>query len=301
MTISRRSFVKGGIASSALVVIKSGCGNDVSPAPIVDATINDDPTSARYGQIEVVTPMYPDLTPTGGAVTLRLAALSPGTRPFIVPPKGVLLVHRGPLNGDTAEYIATNSQCPHQGCPLGYSAKDQLIECPCHGSRFFSYDSATNKAQCTGAVEHRPAASNLTTYTVDIVGDSVYVDLNTAAICDLAAFPPVVSGTITIPIADYPALSAVGGSLIGKPVGLSDTLIVAHVTDSGDAQFVTVSDICTHQGCAVALDEANTRFACPCHGSEFAFSGSVIQGPAPTALKSYTTTFDGANVVISTS
>jgi Rieske Fe-S protein len=298
MTLSRRSFVKGGIASSALVVIKSGCGNDVSPAPIVDTTVNDDSTSARYGQVEVLVPMYPDLSPIGGAVTLRIAALAPGTRPFVVPPKGVLLVNRGPLNGDPAQFIATNAQCPHQGCPLGYSAKDKLIECPCHGSRFYAADDANNKAQCTGAVEHRPAGSNLTTYTVDVEGDTVYVDLTSAAICDLAAFPPAVNGTITIPIANYPALADVGGSLIGKPAGLADTLIVAHVADSAATSFVTTSDICTHQGCSVALDLPNMRFDCPCHGSQFAFTGDVIQGPAPTALKSYPTTFDGTNIVI---
>lgn len=43
-----------------------------------------------------------------------------------------------------------------------------------------------------------------------------------------------------------------------------------------------VSTVCTHLGCIVK--PSPTGFDCPCHGSKFAADGTVIKGPAPTAL-----------------
>jgi cytochrome b6-f complex iron-sulfur subunit len=301
MSITRRSLLKGGLASSALV-IAHGCGNDVNAAPIVDATIIDDWTSPQYGMIPVTVPMYPQLQQLGGAVTLRLAAFNGDpTRPVALPPKNaVLLVHRGPVGDDSAEFIATNSACTHQGCPLGYNARAGLIECPCHGSRFRASGASDDASACTGLVVHKPAPANLTVYSVD--GDAssevIYVDLNTQETCGIIPLPPVVNGMVTVPIAMFPALGSVGGSVIGQPKGLADKLIIARVAESGTAQVITLSDICTHMGCGVALDVANSRFDCPCHASEYKFDGTVITGPAPLPLKVYATTFDGTNVVI---
>lgn len=41
---------------------------------------------------------------------------------------------------------------------------------------------------------------------------------------------------------------------------------------------------CTHLGCTPNWFEAENRFKCPCHGSNFNRSGDVIAGPAPKAL-----------------
>jgi nitrite reductase/ring-hydroxylating ferredoxin subunit len=43
-----------------------------------------------------------------------------------------------------------------------------------------------------------------------------------------------------------------------------------------------VSIVCTHLGCIVKAE--NGGFDCPCHGSRFAFDGTVEKGPAPKAL-----------------
>ncbi len=47
-------------------------------------------------------------------------------------------------------------------------------------------------------------------------------------------------------------------------------------------RFRAVSAICTHLGCTVNL--AGEGFHCPCHGSVFNQNGSVLSGPAPSAL-----------------
>jgi cytochrome b6-f complex iron-sulfur subunit len=46
--------------------------------------------------------------------------------------------------------------------------------------------------------------------------------------------------------------------------------------------FRAVSAICTHLGCTVNL--AGKGFHCPCHGSVFDKSGTVVSGPAPSPL-----------------
>ena len=41
---------------------------------------------------------------------------------------------------------------------------------------------------------------------------------------------------------------------------------------------------CTHLGCLVEPDALGNGFSCPCHGSQYAASGTVKRGPAPKAL-----------------
>jgi cytochrome b6-f complex iron-sulfur subunit len=87
------------------------------------------------------------------------------------------------------------------------------------------------------------------------------------------------------------ALKNVDGSL---NVGIPGDRIVIIRTDA--TTFTAVSNICTHAGCTVRFD-GSSKLNCPCHGSIFALSGAVIRGPASRPLKTYTVTFDGANLV----
>lgn len=52
-----------------------------------------------------------------------------------------------------------------------------------------------------------------------------------------------------------------------------------------DGTVRAVSARCTHLGCLVAFNEAETAWECPCHGSRFAVDGTVLQGPAVRPLE----------------
>ena len=67
---------------------------------------------------------------------------------------------------------------------------------------------------------------------------------------------------------------------------------------SGESQYVALSKIWTHQGCTVLYNAADNDLPCPCHGSLYSISGSVINGPAPNSLKKYSTKIDGNNLII---
>lgn len=51
-----------------------------------------------------------------------------------------------------------------------------------------------------------------------------------------------------------------------------------------------LSLVCTHLGCIVHR-EGEGGFICPCHGTRFDPEGAVVQGPAPSGLRSFHATF----------
>ena len=52
-----------------------------------------------------------------------------------------------------------------------------------------------------------------------------------------------------------------------------------------DGTVHAVSAICTHLGCTVKFNAAETTWDCPCHGSRFGTDGRVIEGPANRDLE----------------
>ncbi|MFB5087436.1 FAD-dependent oxidoreductase [Psychrobacillus sp. PGGUH221] len=45
-------------------------------------------------------------------------------------------------------------------------------------------------------------------------------------------------------------------------------------------EIYLVKPVCTHMGCDVVFNNAETSWDCPCHGSRYTFKGDVIEGPA---------------------
>ncbi len=90
--------------------------------------------------------------------------------------------------------------------------------------------------------------------------------------------------TLDLTSPTYAALNNNGGSIV------KDNIIIART--SGGA-YIALSSVCTHQGSTIGYDGAANRFHCPNHGSNFASDGTVINGPALTALKKFNTQLTG--------
>lgn len=63
----------------------------------------------------------------------------------------------------------------------------------------------------------------------------------------------------------------------------------------GDATYLIVNGdltiekyglnaVCTHLGCVVPWNNAENKFMCPCHGSQYNAQGKKVRGPAPLSL-----------------
>jgi Rieske Fe-S protein len=66
---------------------------------------------------------------------------------------------------EAGQYKAFSSVCTHQGCDVG-SVTNNVITCPCHGSKFSALD---------GSVKSGPAQKALAAKTATVSGDSITV------------------------------------------------------------------------------------------------------------------------------
>jgi Rieske Fe-S protein len=272
--MERRQFIRTTlIAGASVVTFNAGCGNDVRPPPEIDAVVDD------QGKVSLDLQQTPDLMREDGAVTVRLSGVQAGQ------PAAILVVQVNPN-----VFIAVDSACPHQGCPLGYQKTDKQIECPCHSSRFAALPNPMT-GQCAGAVLHLPAQSDLRSYAAALVphSNTLQIDLN-----PFGALP----ATATLSLADHPSLQTVGGSLVFT-VGCVPFMLVR--TDA--TTVVATSAACTHQGCLVQYNQARNDLECPCHNSVYAVDGTILQkatgNAAPQAsLKHYPVDFDGQTLII---
>jgi cytochrome b6-f complex iron-sulfur subunit len=71
-----------------------------------------------------------------------------------------------------------------------------------------------------------------------------------------------------------------------------------YVRKSAAGEFTAVSTRCMHRGCQV--EPAAQKLVCPCHGSEYEFNGTVLQGPTERALTRYRVTTSNDMVYIHT-
>jgi Rieske Fe-S protein len=101
--------------------------------------------------------------------------------------------------------------------------------------------------------------------------------------------PLEVAGSLVVPLA---ALDAAAGALVAHPRSNRPL----YVTRLRDGQLVALHAQCTHQGCQP--EPVGDRLVCPCHGSEFALDGAVLQGPAERPLALFPVAFEGEQIRI---
>ena len=52
-----------------------------------------------------------------------------------------------------------------------------------------------------------------------------------------------------------------------------------------DGQLHEFGALCPHLGCVVQWNDVEKSWDCPCHGSRFAATGEVLNGPSPVGLR----------------
>ena len=102
----------------------------------------------------------------------------------------------------------------------------------------------------------------------------------------------LVNGALVLTIDAASPLSSVGSAALVE--SSSGRFLVAHIAVD---TFVAVTAVCTHEGCTIT-GFSNQIYVCPCHGSRFNTSGSVVSGPASTALRRFTTQFANNTLII---
>jgi cytochrome b6-f complex iron-sulfur subunit len=104
-----------------------------------------------------------------------------------------------------------------------------------------------------------------------------------------------------------PSSGGTGGGVIAKDA-LGKDIVVSEFTAShnvgdrtlaqglrGDPTYIVVQEdkslasfginaVCTHLGCVVPWNASESKFICPCHGSQYDSNGKVVRGPAPLSL-----------------
>jgi cytochrome b6-f complex iron-sulfur subunit len=93
--------------------------------------------------------------------------------------------------------------------------------------------------------------------------------------------------------------------LASFPVGKSMTynapagqkVVVTRLAENGVPEdFIALSSVCPHLGCAVHWEANNDRFFCPCHNGAFSSTGDPLSGPPADAgqtLSRYPLKVDG--------
>ncbi len=105
----------------------------------------------------------------------------------------------------------------------------------------------------------------------------------------------VVNNQISIDIPSSPIANKNTRALVKFNNG--NAILVEHKSDD---TYKALSGICTHQSCVVSgYDGGSSEFVCPCHGSRFNLNGGVVQGPANSSLRVYTTSVENNTLIIS--
>jgi len=161
--ISRRHLLKlikaggGVVASATLLAACSFGGSDTTSNSSTTTTATQAPAATTASQAPTAT-----TASQGGAKALAKAADVPVntavTFPIANQKNPGVLVHTSDQN-----FVAFDSSCTHEQCPVSYNTGSKLLECPCHGATF---DPAKG-----GAVVQGPAREPLKSIKITVGAD----------------------------------------------------------------------------------------------------------------------------------
>jgi cytochrome b6-f complex iron-sulfur subunit len=128
------------------------------------------------------------------------------------------------------------------------------------------------------------AASVLALGTIAGCGDGSTSPSSTSAPPLASAAATVAGRVVSVTVAG--SALATAGSAATVQTSLGTFLVSRSATDT----FVALTAICTHEQCTITGFDGS-RYVCPCHGSQYNTSGSVVMGPASRALQQFPTAF----------
>jgi Rieske Fe-S protein len=110
---------------------------------------------------------------------------------------------------------------------------------------------------------------------------------------DIAGVDEVVAGAAPVKL-------PVVASGVRDAWGVSGDVAVgsAWVHKEEDGTVKAFSSVCPHLGCAVAFDEGDEEYKCPCHRSAFKKSGEKISGPSKRGLDPLEVTVEDGRIKV---
>jgi len=137
--LNRRAFLAKSAAAAAAAALAVGCGDGVFGPPLPSHSAGGVPS----GKVTIKVAQFPGLATVD---TLVLVA-----------------VERAAVRIDQTTFRALSLICTHQGCDTGITSSN-IIECPCHHSRFNKDGSVINGPDNSPAASIPPLSVLPTTY-----------------------------------------------------------------------------------------------------------------------------------------
>jgi cytochrome b6-f complex iron-sulfur subunit len=71
-----------------------------------------------------------------------------------------------------------------------------------------------------------------------------------------------------------------------------------YIVRESDGGIYAISAVCTHLGCLTRWNDNRGEITCPCHGTKFSKSGSVLEGPTSKTLPRFSLSLNENNEII---
>ena len=97
--------------------------------------------------------------------------------------------------------------------------------------------------------------------------------------------PSSTPDTLAVNGGDWHPVVAADAVPAGRMVRFSTGKVEGVVVNRGDGEFLALSAVCTHLGCILQVNAAESRLDCPCHRAAFGPGGDVLYHEQPTALR----------------